>query len=131
MLSKDIIEKWHNGIYTDYGVYDACDTDEEFYNFLKDEGIDNTQIKETMLAVSGSDDAYNTVMAQKDVIVEFTATISFDNEFEREVKIETYFPATEFDDPDDDEEVHYKIESEFEAEILDRLTIELEGWKRI
>ena len=131
MLTKDIIEKWHNGIYTDYGVYDACDTDEKFYNFLKNEGIGNSQIKETMLEVSGSDDAYNNVMEQKDVTVEFTAILNFDNEFEREVKMQIWFPASDFDDPDDDEEVHYKIEREFEAEILDRLTIELNGWKRI
>lgn len=131
MLSKDIIEKWHNGIYTDYGVYDACDTDEEFYNFLKNEGYSNERIKEVMCEVSGADDAYNDVMSQKDVTVEITATISFDNEFEREVKIETYFPASEFDDPDDDEEVYYKIEDEFESEVMDRLTIELDGWKRI
>ena len=58
MLNNKIIDEYREGIRTLYGVYDACDTDLEFYNFLGGaEGYDEDGIKEIMRDVSGADDA--------------------------------------------------------------------------
>lgn len=65
MLNNKIIDEYREGIRTIYGVYDACDTDLEFYNFLGEtEGYDEDEIQETMYDVSGADDAYYNALAE-------------------------------------------------------------------
>lgn len=69
MLNNKIIEEYYEGIRTLYGVYDACDTDLEFYNFLGGtEGYDEDDIKEKMCEVSGADDAYYNALDQVEMM---------------------------------------------------------------
>lgn len=57
------IRKYDNGDLTLRGVYDACETDLEFYNFLIDQYMDEDVVKEKMREVSGADDAYYNALA--------------------------------------------------------------------
>ena len=69
MLNSEIVNEYREGIRTLYGVYDACDTDLEFYNFLGGtEGYDEDSIKEAMRDVSGADDAYYNALAQAEAL---------------------------------------------------------------
>lgn len=131
MVSEKTIDQWKNGIYTNYGLYSKCETDEEFYNILKKNGYDNSDIKLIMRDVSGADDAYNTVICQKEIGVKAKVSISYGNAFEHEVEVELWFNGADFDDFDDNEELHYKIEESYEDAIMDELCIELGSWKRI
>ena len=53
------IDKWHQNLYTDDGLYDACKTDLDLYIILMDEGFNEWDIMAFMKAVSYSSDAYN------------------------------------------------------------------------
>lgn len=69
MLNNKIINEYREGIRTLYGVYDACDTDLEFYNFLGGtECYDEDDIKEKMREVSGADDAYYNALEQVEMM---------------------------------------------------------------
>lgn len=57
-LSK-AIDKWHQNLYTDDGLYDACKTDLDLYIILMDEGFNECEVSAFMKAVSYSSDAYN------------------------------------------------------------------------
>ena len=131
MVSKKVIDQWKNGIYTNYGLYSKCETDEEFYDILKKNGYDNSDIKLIMRDVSGADDAYNTVISQKEIGVKVKVGISYGDDFEHEVEVELWFNGEDFDDFDDDEELDYKIEDEYEYEVSNNLTVELLSWERI
>ena len=131
MVNNTVIDKWRQGIYTDYGLYTECDTDEEFYDTLKKEGYEKERIKEIMNEVSGADDAYNNAISQKEVNVEVTVNVAFPDGFEKEIKVELYYNGDELEDIDDDEELYYKIEDDYMDEALDNLEIEIVNWKRI
>ena len=131
MINNTVIDKWRQGIYTDYGLYTECDTDEEFYDTLKKEGYEKERIKEIMNEVSGADDAYNNAISQKEVNVEVTVNVAFPDGFEKEIKVELYYNGDELDDIDDDEELYYKIEDDYMDEALDNLEIDIVNWKRI
>ena len=62
-LSK-AINKWHQNLYTDDGLYDACKTDLDLYIILMDEGFNEWDIMEFMKEVSYSSDAYNEATSQ-------------------------------------------------------------------
>lgn len=53
------IDKWHQNLYTDDGLYDACKTDLDLYIILIDEGFNECEVSAFMKAVSYSSDAYN------------------------------------------------------------------------
>lgn len=57
-LSK-AIDKWHQNLYTDDGLYDACKTDLDLYIILMDEGFNELEVSAFMKEVSYSSDAYN------------------------------------------------------------------------
>ena len=68
MLDYEVIKQYREGVLTLYGVYDACETDLEFYNFLGGtEGYDEDEIKEKMYEVSGADDAYYNALDQAEI----------------------------------------------------------------
>lgn len=131
MVNNTIIEKWKQGIYTDYGLYTECDTDEEFYDTLKKEGYENEDIKEIMNEVSGSNDAFNNAISQKEVNVEVTASVTFPDGSEKEIKVELCYNGDELEDIDDDEELYCEIENDYMDEVLDNLEIDIVNWKRI
>lgn len=56
-LSK-AIDKWHQHLYTDDGLYDACKTDLDLYIILIDEGFNEWDIMAFMKEVSYTSDAY-------------------------------------------------------------------------
>lgn len=64
MLSDKTITKWEQGIITDRGVYEECETDLEFYNFLGCQCFDEEQIQEIMRKVTGADDAFYNALDQ-------------------------------------------------------------------
>lgn len=66
MTFREIQRKWQEGILTDYGAYEECETDLDFYNLLALEGYDEYDIKEIMRNVSGADDAYYNALDQAD-----------------------------------------------------------------
>lgn len=137
MVNDTVIEKWKQGIYTDYGLYTECDTDKEFYDTLKKEGYADEDIKEIMNEVSGSDDAFNNVISQKEVNevnevnVEVTASVTFPDGFEKEIKVELYYDGDELEDMDDDKELYNMIYYDYMDEVLDSLEIDIVNWKRI
>ena len=53
------VDKWHQNLYTDDGLYDACKTDLDLYIILMDEGFNECEVSAFMKAVSYSSDAYN------------------------------------------------------------------------
>lgn len=59
---EEAIELYDKGSVTFEGVYDACETDLEFYNFLCNH-VGISDVKETMRLVSGADDAYYNALA--------------------------------------------------------------------
>lgn len=132
MLTKNIIKKWEDGIYTDYGVYEACDTDIEFYNFLKSQGYDEHRIKETMLYVSGADDAYNNAILEREMKVR--VTVNFSGLIEKEVSFDitlSGFDLNDIDDIDDDEAIGCLLDDIVQDEITERLDIDFVTWERI
>ena len=129
MLTKYAINQWRQGNFTSLYLYHKCDTDEEFYNFLKEEGYSNNDIKLIMRDVSGADDAYNNTIWQKKVGVK--ATVNLTGIIEKEIEIELWYNGSELDDIDDDEELGYKIEEDYTDAVLDELYCELSGWERI
>ena len=131
MVNDTVIEKWKQGIYTDYGLYTECDTDEEFYDTLKKEGYENENIKEIMNEVSGSNDAFNNVISQKEINVEVTASVTFPDGSEKEIKVGLCYNVGELEDIDDDEELYYTIENDYIDEVLDNLEIDIVNWERI
>lgn len=69
MLNNKIVDEYREGIRTLYGVYDACETDLEFYNFLGGtEGYGEDNIKEIMRDVSGADDAYYNALDEAEIL---------------------------------------------------------------
>ena len=69
MPEYEVIRQYREGDLTLYGVYDACETDLDFYNFLGGtEGYDEDEIKEKMWEVSGSDDAYYNALDQAEMM---------------------------------------------------------------
>lgn len=69
MLSNNMISKYDKGFITDEGMYDRCDTDLEFYKFLKNHcEYDEDGIFKIMYEVSCASDAYNS--ARSDYLYE-------------------------------------------------------------
>ena len=128
MLTESAINHWRAGEVTFLYLYHKCDTDEEFYDFLKKEKFDSNEIYLIMRDVSGSDDAYNSAVSQKDIGVKVKVSLS--GIIEKEVEIELWYNGSELDDIDDDEELYYKIEEDYKDAILDELGIEI-SWERI
>ena len=62
-LSK-AVDKWHQHLYTDDGLYDACKTDLDLYIILIDEGFNERDIMKFMKEVSCSSDAYTEATSQ-------------------------------------------------------------------
>lgn len=63
----EAIELYDNGDFTLEGVYNACETDLEMYNFLGGCcGYSEDIIKEKMREVSGADDAYYNALSMSD-----------------------------------------------------------------
>ena len=56
---SEAIDKWHQNLYTDDGLYDACKTDLDLYIILMDEGFNEWDVMTFMKGVSCSSDAYN------------------------------------------------------------------------
>lgn len=56
---SEVIDKWHQHLYTDDGLYDACKTDLDLYIILMDEGFNEWDIMTFMKEVSYTSDAYN------------------------------------------------------------------------
>ena len=132
MLTKSIIKKWEDGIYTDYGVYEACDTDIEFYNFLRSRGYDASTIKEIMFNVSGADDAYNNALSERELKVKVTVNLS--GLIEKEVSFDVTlsgFDLNDIDDIDDDEAIGCLLDDIVQDEITERLDIDFVTWERI
>ena len=64
---EEAIELYDEGYVTLEGVYDACETDLDMYNFLlNDCEYDEEEIKEKMREVSGADDAYYNALSYFD-----------------------------------------------------------------
>lgn len=63
----EAIELYDEGYVTLEGVYNACETDTEMYNFLGNHiGLSEDKIKEKMRYVSGADDAYYNALSYFD-----------------------------------------------------------------
>jgi hypothetical protein len=59
----EVIYQYDIGHATLECVYDYCETDLDFYNFLS-ERMEEEEVKETMRDVTGADDAYYNALAQ-------------------------------------------------------------------
>lgn len=60
----EAIQAWEQGLLTDRGLYEICETDLEFYNILNNALCSEDRVKEIMREVSGADDAYYNALAQ-------------------------------------------------------------------
>ena len=60
----EAIQAWEQGLLTDAGLYEVCESDLEFYNILSSALCSEGRVREIMREVSGADDAYYNALAQ-------------------------------------------------------------------
>jgi len=68
------VAKWHKGLYTEEGLYDACERDVDLYVILVSDNFDEDEIVDIMENVSCASDAYGNAILDYCELLQHYAT---------------------------------------------------------